>query len=100
MNINNPFAMEKDDRPVRHSRRYAYVSPPSVNKPVRAIKEALKAFTRDTLTGEIVEVLNMPRLIRAVSLERKIPRHSSVDTMLSGLSKPALERILHRMIHR
>jgi hypothetical protein len=93
----SPFDVEKDVRPVRHSRRYTLVPQPSVNKPVRAIKEAMVGFTRDPLTGQITEVLNTRKLIRAVSLERKIPRHSSVDTMLAGLAKPALERILARM---
>lgn len=68
--------------------------PASTIRPVRAIKAAITTRTTNPITGESELVINTAGLIKAVSRERHIPRHSSVDTMLTGLSKPALERVL------
>lgn len=69
-------------------------TPATTLKPVRAIKEAITARVRNTITGEAEVIINTPALIEAVSRERHVPRHSSINTMLTGLSKPALERVL------
>jgi hypothetical protein len=45
-------------------------------------------------TGQMDFSVNTAGLIKAVSQERQIPRHSSVERMLTGLSKPSLERVL------
>jgi hypothetical protein len=63
-------------------------------KPVRAIKKAITARIQNSATGETEVVVNTRGLIEAVSRERHIPRHSSIDRMLTGLSRPALERVL------
>jgi hypothetical protein len=63
-------------------------------KPVRAIKKAITARIQNLVTGKTEVVVNTRGLIEAVSRERHIPRHSSIDRMLTGLSKPALERVL------
>lgn len=69
-------------------------TPASTCKPVKAIKEAITARIKNTITGETELIFNTAGLIKAVSRERQIPRHSSIDSMLTGLSKPALERVL------
>ena len=66
----------------------------STNKPVRAIKQAITTRSLNPMTGQIETNMNIRGLIKAVSSERAVPRHSSVETMLTGLSKPSLERIL------
>ena len=70
------------------------ISPPSTIKPVRAIKEAITTRFKNSITGQLDFSVNTAGLIKAVSQERRIPRHASVDTMLTGLSKPSLERVL------
>lgn len=69
-------------------------TPASTFKPVRAIKSAITTHHIDPATGQMQTFINTAGLIKAVSRERYIPRHSSVDSMLSGLPKPALERVL------
>lgn len=69
-------------------------TPASTVKPVKAIKAAITARIQNTVTGQIEFIFNTADLIKAVSRERSIPRHSSIDSMLTGLSKPALERVL------
>jgi hypothetical protein len=70
------------------------ISPPSTVKPVRAIKEAITTRFMNPVTGQLDFSVNIAGLIKAVSQERQIPRHASVETMLTGLSKPSLERVL------
>jgi len=69
-------------------------TPASTVKPVRAIKEAITTRFQNPMTGQMDFSVNTAGLIKAVSRERHIPRHSSIDSMLSGLPKPALERVL------
>jgi hypothetical protein len=69
-------------------------TPASTVKPVRAIKEAITTRIPNPMTGQMDLSINTAGLIKAVSRERQIPRHSSIDSMLTGLSKPALERVL------
>lgn len=69
-------------------------TPASTLKPVRAIKEAITTRLLNPTTGQMDLSINTAGLIKAVSRERQIPRHSSVDSMLTGLPKPALERVL------
>ena len=70
------------------------ISPPLTLKPVRAIKEAITTRFMNHVTGQMDSAVNTAGLIKAVLKERQIPRHASVDTMLTGLSKPSLERVL------
>jgi hypothetical protein len=70
------------------------ISPPSTVKPVRAIKEAITTRFMNPATGQLDFSVNTAGLIKAVSQERQISRHASVETMLTGLSKPSLERVL------
>lgn len=73
------------------------ITPASNVKPVRAIKEAITTRSLNPATGQLEVAINTIGLIKAVAREREIPRHSSIDTMLEGLPKPALERVLARV---
>ena len=68
-------------------------------KPVRAIKAAITTIWRDEITGEPEKVVNHNALRSAVAIERRVfvsdlPRHTSIERLLTGLSKPSLERVL------
>jgi hypothetical protein len=74
-------------------------SPLITVKPVRAIKAAITRIVRNQVTGEFETVVNHNALHSAVAIERRVfvsdlPRHTSIERLLTGLSKPSLERVL------
>ena len=78
-------------------------TPPAITvKPVRAIKAAIIKTVRNQTTGKFETVVNLNALHKAVAMERRIfvsdlPRHTSIERLLTGLSKPSLERVLARV---
>lgn len=75
---------------------------PITVKPVRAIKAAITRKVLNKITSHFETVVNHHAVREAVADERRVfacqlPRHTSIERLLTGLSKPSLERVLARV---